>query len=111
MDITYDKAYSAGIIALVSVSGCFIIFQQMPNALGWKIYIKCLQIIYIGWHKLFKKKKKIKVETFVNEISKITIRCQMRERKIQKSILRPLLMAESWFLCQNICCGGWKIYI
>ena len=31
--------------------------------------------------------------------------------KIQKLILRPLLMAESWFLCQNICFGGWVISI
>ena len=26
--------------------------------------------------------------------------------KIQKLILRPLLMAKSWFLCQNIHFGG-----
>ena len=31
--------------------------------------------------------------------------------KMQKLILRPLLMVESWFMCQNICFGGWGIKI
>ena len=31
--------------------------------------------------------------------------------KIQKPILRLLLMAKSWFLCRNVCFWGWGFKI
>ena len=85
-----------------------IIFQQMPNTLDWKIYIECLWIIYIKWHKLYKKKD-LKSDCPLVRYQKSPLDVRREYVEIHKLILRPLLMAESWFLCQYICFWGWGI--
>ena len=61
--------------------------------------------IYVERLKLYKKKKK-KLDCLLMRYQNSPLGVSREYVKIQKSILRPLLMAESWFLCQNICLWG-----
>ena len=65
----------------------------MPNTLDWKIYMKCLQIIYIGWLKLHK--NKIESDSLLMRYRKSPLDVRREYVKIQKSVLRPILMTES----------------
>ena len=87
--------------------GCSIIFQQMPNTPGWKICIKCLYIIYIRWHKL-RKNKVLKLYCPLLRYRKSPLDVRREYVKIQKLILRPLLMAESCFFVKIYVLGDEK---
>ena len=56
-------------------------------------------------------KKNLKSDCPLMRYRKSPLHVRREYVKIQKLILRPLLMAERWFLCQNICFEGWGIYI